>query len=96
MKKTTLFFNTRYNHIRAAGYDPVPVDDRLLPSHNDQKVDQTNSSHFGLEYFYFFFRVLTTARYSPMKCQKSKNSLSQFSNSKSLAETNTKLITSKY
>ena len=29
--------------IIAAGYDPVPVDDKLLPSHKDEKVEWDQS-----------------------------------------------------
>ena len=35
--------------IIAAGYDAVPVDDKLLPSHKDEKVRREKSSQLVLD-----------------------------------------------
>lgn len=35
--------------IIAAGYDAVPVDDKLLPSHKDEKVRREQSSQLVLD-----------------------------------------------
>ena len=78
--------------IIASGYDPVPVDDKLLPSHKDEKVKR---EEFSTRHSFNLFRVSTTVQSSPTMITRSRSSSNQFSNSRTFPAQTTRLTISK-